>query len=80
MALLVEAASRLRCHRACAVEFSHGDPNRHSRGNYIKEALWRPVTTDLMISNGPDGALTQKLNASMACSRTPLEGNELRYS
>ena len=49
-------------------------------GNYIKEALWRRLTADLMISNGPDEALTQKLSASIACSRTPLDGNELRYS
>lgn len=48
--------------------------------HYIKEALWRRVTADLTISKGPDGALTQKLNALMAFSRTPLEGSELRYS
>lgn len=56
--------------------------NRHvgGGGNYIKDALWRRAIADLMIFNGPDGALTQKLNASIACSRTPLEGNELRYS
>lgn len=38
------------------------------------------VTTDLIISKGPDAALTQKLNALIAFSRTPLEDNELRYS
>lgn len=48
--------------------------------HYIKEALWRRVTADLIVSKGPEGALTQRLNASIAFSRTPLEGKEVRYS
>ena len=51
----------------------------YQRGSYMREALCNICTTFLIVSNGLGGNFNHTLMASMTCSRTPLDGNELTY-